>query len=256
MFNFVAAAVRVLDSEKFKRVDLENPRVGIQVEGDHIFGYMAQWGVCHIGISNVCTEAPASKTDYWYYATGVVETGEGPVRVGQITMDTGHASLRATAKVAAAHYDNTGSAVADVAVGEDAFGIWFSGVLRPTITEDQLHALRASGRISGDWRLIGGNLEMVAGLVVNVPGLPIPHTLVASADGVQTALVAAGVVAPDTAPVATFSEKLDSEMIAAITRTAVAEYRHQERREERVTPLRTALRDKQVAALRNRLKGK
>lgn len=256
IFNFVAAAVRTFDPTLFERVELEDPRVGIEVTDNHIYGYMAQWGVCHIGIANVCTEAPMSKTDYWYYATGVVDTAEGPVRVGQITMDTGHASLRANAKVAAAHYDNTGAAVADVAVGEDDFGIWFSGVLRPTITDDQLHALRASGRISGDWRTIGGNLELVAGLVVNVPGLPIPHTLVASADGVQTALVAAGVVTPDPAPATTFSEtKMDAETIAAITRTAVAEYRHQEKREERVVPLRAALRDKHVAALRDRLKG-
>lgn len=255
IFNFVAAAVKVFDSNMFARVELEDPRVGIMVEGDHVFGYMAQWGVCHIGISGVCTEAPSSPTDYWYYATGVVDTSEGPIHVGQITMDTGHAPLRANAKIAAAHYDNTGAAVADVAVGEDAFGIWFSGVLRSSITDEQLHALRASGRISGDWRTIGGSLEMVAGLVVNVPGLPIPHTMVASANGVQTALVAAGVVAPSDSPAVTASAEFDAEKVAAIVRTAVAEYRHAEKREERVVPLRAALRDKQVAALRNRLKG-
>jgi hypothetical protein len=256
IFNFVAAAVRVFDASLFERVELEDPRVGIMVEGDHVFGYMAQWGVCHIGIQGVCTEAPASKSDYWYYATGVVDTPEGPIHVGQITMDTGHASLKSNAKVAAAHYDNTGAAVADVAVGEDGFGIWFSGVLRPTITDDQLHALRASGRISGDWRTIGGNLEMVAGLVVNVPGLPIPHTMVASADGVQTALVAAGVVPPGSpsAVTASVSISADPEMIAAIARTAVAEYRHAEKREARVTPLRESLRQKRIESLRVKIK--
>lgn len=254
IFNMVAAAAKVFPAEKFARQDLEDPRVGIVVEGDHVFGYMAQWGVCHIGITGVCTETPHSNTDYWYYATGIVDTTEGPIHVGQITMDTGHAPLRANAKVAAAHYDNTGAAVADVAVGEDAYGIWFSGVLRPTITDDQLHALRASGRISGDWRTIGGNLEMVAGLVVNVPGLPIPHTLAASANGEQVALVAAGIV-PPAEPVVTFSNEFDAEKIAAIVRTAVDEYRHAEKKEVRVTPIRAALRDKQVAALRERLKG-
>jgi hypothetical protein len=169
-------------------------------------------------------------------------------------MDTGHAALRANAKVAAAHYDNTGAAVADVAVGEDAFGIWFSGVLRPTITDDQLHALRASGRISGDWRTIGGNLEMVAGLVVNVPGLPIPHTMVASADGVQTALVAAGVVTPAEPVVVASAEQFDSEKIASIVRTAVDEYRHAEKREARVNPLRESLRAKRIESLRTKIK--
>jgi hypothetical protein len=255
IFNFVAAAVRVFDANMFARQELEDPRVGVVVEGNRVFGYMAQWGVCHIGITGICTEAPPSQTDYWYYATGVVETTEGPIHVGQITMDTGHASLRSNAKVAAAHYDNTGAAVADVAVGEDAFGIWFSGVLRPTITDDQLHALRASGRISGDWREIGGNLEMVAGLVVNVPGLPIPHTMVASADGVQTALVAAGVLAPvEPALTASVTLGADPEMIAAIARTAVAEYRHAEKREARTTPLRENLRQKRIESLRTKIR--
>jgi hypothetical protein len=255
IFNFVAAAVKVFDSSKFARVELEDPRVGIEVDGDHVYGYMAQWGVCHIGIQGVCTEAPASQTDYWYYATGVVDTDEGPIHVGQITMDTGHAPLRSNAKIAAAHYDNTGAAVADVAVGEDAFGIWFSGVLRSTITDEQLHALRASGRISGDWRTIGGNLEMVAGLVVNVPGLPIPHTMVASADGVQTALVAAGIITPaEPAVTASVTIGADSEMIAAIARTAVAEYRHAEKREARTSPLRESLRQKRIQTLRAKIK--
>jgi hypothetical protein len=173
--------------------------------------------------------------------------------VGQITMDTGHAPLRSNAKIAAAHYDNTGAAVADVAVGEDAFGIWFSGVLRSTITDEQLHALRASGRISGDWRTIGGNLEMVAGLVVNVPGLPIPHTMVASADGVQTALVAAGIITP-AEPAVTASAEFDGEQVAAIVRTAVAEYRHAEKREARTAPLRQSLRQKRIETLRIKIK--
>lgn len=257
MFNFVAAAARVFDSNFFARVELEDPRVGIEVdvENMHIYGYMAQWGVCHIGISGICTEAPPSQTDYWYYATGVVDTTEGPIHVGQITMDTGHAPLRANAKIAAAHYDNTGAAVADVAVGEDAFGIWFSGVLRPTITDDQLHALRASGRISGDWRTIGGNLEMVAGLVVNVPGLPIPHTMVASADGVQTALVAAGVVVPSNSPApAVTPEFSDAEKIAGIVRASVAEYVHALRREERAASVRTTVREKRIGVLRAQIK--
>lgn len=257
VFNFVAAARRVFDSNLFARVELENPRVGVIVDDDdlHVYGYMAQWGVCHIGIDGICTTAPPSQTDYWYYATGVVDTTDGEIRVGQITMDTGHASLKASAKVAAAHYDNTGAAVADVHVGEDAFGIWFSGVLRPTITDDQLHALRASSRISGDWRLIGGNLEMVAGLVVNVPGLPIPHTMVASAEGVQTALVAAGVTPPIVEPAVTAgAQRYDANELAGIVRTAIDEYRHAEKREARTAPIRATLRQKRLATLREKMK--
>jgi hypothetical protein len=253
MFTLVAGANYIFDKNLFQRQELEDPRVGVVVEGDHIYGYVAQWGVCHIGISGVCTEAPPSQTDYWYYATGTLDTDNGPVRVGQITMDTGHAPLRATAKVAAAHYDNTGAAVADVAVGEDDFGIWFSGALRKTVTDDQRHALRAAGRLSGDWRELGGHLELVAALAVNVPGLPIPHTLVASADGVQTALVAAGIVLPEE-PLAVTASGLDADTVAGIVRTAVDEYRYAEQRAQRVAPLRQSLREKRIIALRSKIK--
>lgn len=257
IFTLVASASphRVFEANAFGRMEMEDPRVGLVMEGDRVYGYVAQWGVCHIGIDGLCTTAPQSQTDYWYYATGVVDTEEGPVHVGQITMDTGHANLKSNAKVAAAHYDNTGAAVADIAVGEDAFGIWFSGLMRPTATEDQRHALKASGRLSGDWRYIGGNLELVAALAVNVPGFPIPHVMVASANGVQTALVAAGVI-PPVAPAVTASVTIgaDPEMIAAIARTAVAEYRHMEKREAKTAPLRETLRQRRIETLRTKIK--
>ena len=251
IFNLVAAASYVFDSNMFTRPEMETPRVGVIVEGDHVYGYIAQWGVCHIGISGICTEAPASKTDYWYYATGVVDTDQGEVRVGQITMDTGHANLKANAKVAAAHYDNTGAAVADITVGEDAFGIWFSGALRPTITDAQRHALRASGRLSGDWRTIGYDLELVAALAVNVPGFPIPHARAGVYDGKQMSLVAAGldVSEPESR---TFS--FSAEEVAGIAREAVREYRHQEKVAAKVAPIRDTLRQKKIESLRSKIK--
>jgi hypothetical protein len=250
IFNLVAAATYVFDANLFARPEMETPRVGVVVDGDHVYGYIAQWGVCHIGISGICTEAPPSQSEYWYYATGVVDTTEGPVHVGQITMDTGHASLRANAKVAAAHYDNTGSAVADIAVGEDAYGIWFSGVMRKSATDDQRHALRASGRLSGDWRQIGRDLELVAALAVNVPGFPIPHARAGVYNGEQVSLVAAGLDIEESPLVETFS----ADQVAGIVRTAVAELRHQEKIAAKAAPIRDALRAKQIESLRARMK--
>ena len=109
--------------------------------------------------------------------------------VGQLTLAGGHASLEASASEAARHYDDTGSAFADVHAGEDAFGIWVSGALRPGTTPEQVRAIRASAP-SGDWRPIKGNLELVAVCQVNVPGFPITRARVAS--GAVMALVAAG----------------------------------------------------------------
>jgi hypothetical protein len=163
-----------------------------------VFGHLATWGTCHIGIPGVCVEPPSSPSAYAYMMTGAVRTAEGTeVAVGQITMGTGHASTARgiSARQAAAHYDNTGTAVADIRVGDDEFGIWVAGSMRPSATEEQRAALRA-GALSGDWREIRGYLELVAALAVNVPGFPIPRTAMAASGDVQTALVAAGIVNP------------------------------------------------------------
>jgi hypothetical protein len=108
-------------------------------------------------------------------------------------MNTGHAPHDVSAHSAAAHYDNTGAAVADVAVGEDAHGIWFAGRLRPGTPAQQRDTLAAAA-LSGDWRGIRGNLELVAALAVNVPGFPVPRVSLAASGGQQTSLVAAGIV--------------------------------------------------------------
>ena len=254
IFTIVASANYIFDANFLKRTEMESPRVGVEVEGDHVYGYIAQWGVCHIGIQGVCTTAPHSLTDYWYFATGKVDTSDGEtVRVGQITMDTGHASMKASAKVAAAHYDNTGAAAADVVVGEDDFGIWFSGVLRSKVTDEQRHALRAAGRVSGDWRQIGRDLELVAALAVNVPGFPIPHVRAGVYNGEQVSLVAAGLHEEDE-PVAPLIITMSAEDVAGIVRTTVTEYRHAEKRATKAAPIRDALRQKRIETLRQKIK--
>ena len=182
-----------IDSTRFSQPILGGPTPITVTDDGWIYGHLASWGTCHIGIPGTCVEAPSSPTDYAYYRTGVVMTDKGAIPVGQITMGTGHADMGANAKVAAAHYDNTGSVVADVAAGDDDYGIWVSGLIRPGTTPEQVAAIRA-GALSGDWRSIGGHLELVAALVVNVPGFPIPHTGLAASGGVQSALVAAGLV--------------------------------------------------------------
>jgi hypothetical protein len=176
--------------------------ITITSEG-RIYGHAALWDTCHIGRAGVCTTPPNSKTSYAYFRTGAVKCPDGcEIATGTITLNTGHASLDLDPNAAAAHYDHTGSAVADVASGEDEHGIWFSGALRPAVTDEQLRILRGS-RISGDWRPIGGSLELVAMLAVNVPGFPIVRPLAASGarahvkDGQQTALVAAAGPIPE-----------------------------------------------------------
>ena len=186
---------RVVAAEWFANPGLTGPTALTVTEDGRIFGHLATWGTCHIGIPGTCVEAPPSPSAYAYYRTGVVMTDTGEVPVGSITMDTGHAPLGANARVAASHYDHTGAVVGDVAAGDDEFGIWVAGALRPGLSSAQIDGLRA-GALSGDWREIRGHLELVAALVVNVPGFPIPRVGLAASGGIQSALVAAGMVVP------------------------------------------------------------
>lgn len=193
LISLSASAGWDVPSEWFQRPeDLSPGGITITDEG-RVFGYIAEWGVCHIGIEGVCTEAPQSMADYAYFATGIVKTNDGEVvPVGALTVDTGHANGRAGARAAASHYDDTGTQWAYVSVGEDEHGIWYSGMVKPGTTEETLKSIMATGRLSGDWRGIQGNLELVAALTVNVPGFPViaPQAVVAS--GEQVALIAAG----------------------------------------------------------------
>jgi hypothetical protein len=154
-----------------------------------VAGHIATWKQEHIGMAGR-VKAPKSRSGYAFFATGVLETAEGKmVNVGQITLAGGHASLEASVADVVAHYDNTQSGVMDVAIGEDDHGIWVAGALRPDVDDVKLRTIRASS-VSGDWRPINGNLELVAVCAVNVPGFPIPQARVAG--GAPVALVAAG----------------------------------------------------------------
>jgi hypothetical protein len=194
--NLVAAAPMPLaaPAEWFSNPNLTGPSPIVVTEDGRVYGHAAEWGVCHIGLPGVCTTAPESESGYAYYRTGSYLTAEGTsIPVGTITLGTGHADLEASASIAMAHYDNTGTAAAYVASGEDEFGIWVAGAVSPKMTPEDIVELRGA-KLSGDWRWIGNAQEMVACLAVNVGGFPVPHTGLAASGGHVTALVAAGIV--------------------------------------------------------------
>lgn len=191
----LTAAGKVFDISDFADPQLDGP-TALQVDRTgRVTGHLAAWNTPHIGYRNKVTP-PRSRADYRYFHQGVVATDSGDLPVGHLTLGTGHAGPGNAVK-AAAHYDNTGSCVAVVRAGEDEHGIWLSGRLVPGVDEMRREELRRSG-VSGDWREIDGNLELVAALAVNVPGFPLPRTeqLVASGEDHPTALVAAGIVMP------------------------------------------------------------
>lgn len=157
-------------------------------EEGRVFGHVAGWGTCHVGLPG-CVTPPSSQTGYSYFHVGSQRTAEGAeVPVGTLTVGGGHADAQLGFRAAAEHYDNVGAAVARVVAGEDAHGIYVCGWMIPEsdpVRRDQFMA----SPVSGDWRRIGGALEMIAICAVNTPGFPIPRARVAFSSGAQTSLV-------------------------------------------------------------------
>jgi hypothetical protein len=92
-------------------------------------------------------------------------------------------------KAAQAHYDDLDAAVARVVAGEDEFGIWVAGWMLPGAAPARVEQFMASP-VSGDWRRIGGSLELIAVCSVNAPGFPVPRARVSFANGSQRSLIA------------------------------------------------------------------
>ncbi len=178
----------------FSNPDLSVPTPITVTPDGRVYGHAALWGTCHVGQTGMCVTPPHEESHPYFMTGAVVCDGEDSpmASVGQITVGTNHADISLGYRAATDHYDNTGAAVADVTVGNDAHGIWVAGAVRSSATEEQVHELRASGQVSGDWRNVGGNLRLVGLLAVNVPGFPVPKLQTRYTGGRQLALVASG----------------------------------------------------------------
>lgn len=158
-------------------------------------GHIAPWGQCHIGLPG-CVTAPFSASGYAYFHTGEQMTREGSVLpVGTLVAGPRHADPQLAFQAATAHYDDPEAAVAKVVAGEDDYGIWVSGWLLPQAADKAVDIFRSSP-VSGDWRRIGGSLELVAVCSVNAPGFPVPRARVAFSSGAQRALIGSFGVTP------------------------------------------------------------
>lgn len=258
----VAAAFTVADiapthvppADWFVDPALAGPTPVTVTQDGRIFGHLAAFGVCHSGLGlsvgqgEACTTAPRSPSGYAYFRTGALVTDGGEVAVGHISIGTGHAKGSLSAMPAAAHYDNTGSVAADVAAGEDEYGIWIAGSVRPGT---DIVALR-SATLSGDWRTIGARqaYELVGALAVNVPGFPIPRLAISAGGGRPASLVAAGIVAPATVEEIEVGEvTVDSR---AVAREIFAEMRQITARAKTRQELVATTRAMRVARIRER----
>jgi hypothetical protein len=202
----------------FDNPHLRGPSALAVDDDGRVYGHIAAWHTNHIGLP-FGTRPPHSRNGYAYFNKRPLRTDDGKdVFIGQLTLVGGHAPLDVSYKDAVKHYDDTDSAVADVHIGEDAYGIWAAGALRPNVTPERVRAFRAAS-LSGDWRPIDGRLELVAVCAVNVPGFPIARTNIA-ASGYVTALVAAGAAAIAELRGPSIDERLDRIERALTARTA------------------------------------
>jgi hypothetical protein len=193
-----------------------------------ISGHIATWNECHVSYSGRCIRPPHSRVDYSRFATGAArvfdQAGEQrTVAVGHISMSRdpqtgGHAGPSLSEADTVAFYDNQCLAVADVAAGEDAHGIWIHG-LTAILSETEVDRLLSSPP-SGDWRNYQGNLELCAVLSVNTPGYPVPRSRVAA--GEPYSLVAAGLLvapsefAPGPLSIAAIQSVIQTEVMKAL----------------------------------------
>ena len=162
---------KVYDHRLFENPNLAGPTMPTMGDDGRIYGHLAVFGQCHRSIQTECIMVPRSPSEYAHFHTSPSLRLDNGSRlpVGRLTVGTGHADPRLGAAPAAAHYDNTGACFALVRVGEDAHGIWFSGVAAPWATPEQVEQ-GVSSPLSGDWRNFGQGLDLIAALSVNTPG--------------------------------------------------------------------------------------
>lgn len=213
----------------FQRVEQLNPSRHVYLARNpdgtptgQVWGYLAQWGVPHSGILDRQVLAPRLGPEGYrtFHTQGEpILTAEGDrVEAGTLTFGGGHDNNMDHGVVPAlAHYDNAGTAYADVVVGEDDFGVWFAGAMKPHLTEAQINEF---GRhpLSGDWRANPGdrNVRLVAALSVNTPGFNIGARAHIAASGAR-ALIAAG-----SAPLVRRSERVAAGVDPAAVEEAIA----------------------------------
>lgn len=179
----------------FRQPDLDRLTPLTVSDTGRVFGHIAGNGTCHIGLPG-CVTPPLSASGYTYFHVAEQVTAEGSVLpVGTIVAGPRHADAQLAFQAAQQHYDDPSAAVARVVAGEDEHGIWVAGWMLPGATPQAVDIFRSSP-VSGDWRRIGGSLEMIAVCSVNAPGFPVPRARVAFSNGQQRTLIGSFGITP------------------------------------------------------------
>jgi hypothetical protein len=145
------------------------------LDDGHYFGHITPMGICLRGRPDRCVTPPDGDLEGFMRGRA---PAAGGLRTGVVTVvdrgQHGHCQTGVGVLAATQFYDG-GWGAADVRVGKDRYGIWFSGMARPGITQDQAYQLCAAD-VSGHWEypLLGAkNRATLVGLpAVDVGGFP------------------------------------------------------------------------------------
>lgn len=153
-------------------------RLPVVTPEGRVYGRLASWDDCHISFPNYCQTPWRSQAGYAYHRINPIDAVDADgqtvrVRAGALAVQGGHYPTTGEHarnwQAAQAHYDDPTTCAAYVVTGEDDDGIWFAGALRQGATAEQVALLRRH-QLSGDWRRIGGSMELVGMCSVVVPG--------------------------------------------------------------------------------------
>lgn len=187
----------------FTAVKFDGPTpITYDFETGRVFGHVALFKTCHVGYTGVCITPPRDdeSTDpaFASFNRFPVETADGLVWAGRLTVGGRHAELYDTAAEAMARYDHKATA-AHVRAYADEHGIAVVGLIEPGLTEGD-RAILSRRKVSGDWRETANGLSLIEVLALSPgprahsePGFPVETF---SRSGRQVALVASLGVEP------------------------------------------------------------
>ena len=191
----IAAVPTLPLAASFAAPALDGPTpITIDFETGRVFGHIAEWRTCHVGYADVCVTPPKDQSgNYAWFNRFPVETEEGTVWAGRLTVGGRHPGLNLTASATMAAYDGK-TVAAYIRASSDEFGIVVSGVLSPDLDEGT-RAVLSRRKVSGDWRETPEGLSLVELLALSPgprlhsePGFPVATH---SRNGRQVSLTAA-----------------------------------------------------------------
>lgn len=192
---YASAAPQLPPLDWFRQPDLDRLTPLTISDTGRVFGHIAGWGTCHIGLPG-CVTPPRSQSGYSDFHGDAQPTQEGVLLpVGVLVAGPRHADPQLAFHAAQAHYDDPDARVAKVVAGEDEHGIWMAGWILPDAKERAVEIFKSSP-VSGDWRWRAGSLELTAVCSVNVPGFPVPRARVAFSNGAQRTLIGSFGITP------------------------------------------------------------